>query len=83
MDITKRLNAYPHVFVPAGLILAWVVPNLFSQQSTTAQPDAAKAKEAAAQATARDHQNMMDQLGIKALRPGSQRHGDRAESRQL
>jgi len=75
MEITRRLNARSYACALAGLALASVAPNLFSQQSATKQPDAAKAdaanvKEATAQATARDHQNMMDQLGIKALRPG-------------
>src|ERR1700732_4834445 len=45
----------------AGLALALVAPNLLSQQSTT--PEGANTRE-------RDHQNMMDQLHIKALRPG-------------
>jgi hypothetical protein len=66
MEIRKRLTrTYPL----AGLVLALAAPNLFGQQPAV-QPDAANAKEAAAQATARDHQNMMEQLGIKALRPG-------------
>ncbi len=30
-----------------------------------------------------DHQNMMDQLGIKALRPGAKRERECSESRQL
>ena len=67
MKATRRFNARFHICALIGLATAAVVPNLLSQQSTTAQFDA---KEAAAQATARDHQNMMDQLGIKALRPG-------------
>ncbi len=53
----------------AGLTLALAAPHLIGQQSA-AQPATDNAKEAAAQATAQDHQNMMDQLGIKALRPG-------------
>src|ERR1700683_1707598 len=69
MEITKRLRVPSQTCSLAGLVLALVAPNLFGQQST-AQPEAANAKEATAQATARDHQNMMDQLGIKDLRPG-------------
>jgi hypothetical protein len=30
-----------------------------------------------------DHQNMMDQLGIKALRPGAKWERERPESREL
>src|SRR5258707_473764 len=70
MEITRRWNAPSPAGALLGLALALVAPNLFGQQSTTAQPDAANAKAATAQATARDHQNMLDQLGIKALRPG-------------
>jgi len=75
MEIPRRLNAPFYACALAALALALVVPSLFSQQPAAAQSDAAKAdaanaKEAAAQSTARDHQNMLDQLGIKALRPG-------------
>jgi hypothetical protein len=74
MKITERSNTLSVACALGGLALAWAVPSLFSQQpagqSDTAKADAAKAKEATAQAQARDHQNMMDQLGIKALRPG-------------
>jgi hypothetical protein len=70
MEIPRRLNAHTQAGALVGLALALAVPNLLSQQSATAQSEAANAKEAAAQATTRDHQNMMDQLGIKALRPG-------------
>jgi hypothetical protein len=54
----------------AGLTLAFAAATHLFGQQPAAQPATDNAKEAAAQATARDHQNMMDQLGIKALRPG-------------
>ncbi|HEY7336155.1 MAG TPA: hypothetical protein VH639_14795 [Bryobacteraceae bacterium] len=47
-----------------GLTALLAATGLFGQAPSK------EAKEALAQATARDHQNMMDQLGIKALRPG-------------
>jgi hypothetical protein len=67
MDSTKRLTV---LSLLAGLTIALVVPSLFSQQPAAPSDAAKAAKEAAAQATQRDHQNMMEQLGIKALRPG-------------
>jgi hypothetical protein len=41
------------------------------------------AQSAATNTTEQDHQNMMDQLGIKALRPGPSGNEKGAESRQL
>ena len=77
MEMTRRWNTRSHAFALAGIALAFMAADLFSQQVSQQvsqqppiSPEAAKAREAAAQATARDHQNMMDQLGIKALRPG-------------
>src|SRR5947207_4610790 len=76
MKWMKRfLLASPALFLIALLPIA-LRANLFGQQSTTPSP-------ASASGTSRsdlpqpmnwtadqDHQNMMDQLGIKALRPG-------------
>ena len=59
MEISKRSKGH----VLAGLLMAAATPALFGQAS--AGPNDGKNWTAA-----EDHQNMMDQLGIKALRPG-------------
>ena len=62
MKKTKRLLVASAGFWLAGFMLLFVVSGLFGQQSSP--PDQK------AWTTAEDHQNMMQQLGIKKLRPG-------------
>ncbi len=62
MKKTKRLFVASAGFWLAGFMLLFVVSGLFGQQSS--------APEQKAWTTAEDHQNMMQQLGIKKLRPG-------------
>src|SRR5215475_16232945 len=54
----RSLTVARYCFVLTG----WTAASLFAQQSTDSQPVNWTAAE--------DHQNMMQQLGIKALRPG-------------
>jgi len=49
-------------FATVGFVVVLTAASLFGQQSSVPQPNNWTAAE--------DHQNMMDQLGIKALRPG-------------
>ena len=75
----------------AGLALAISVAGLTAQQGgpppTGAPFDPAKVPaglpEPKTWTAQQDHQNMMEQLGIKALRPGPSGNEQRAESRQL
>lgn len=53
-----------------GLTIAASAITLRAQAPTTPATDAAKASEPLNWTTQQDHQNMMEQLGIKALRPG-------------
>jgi len=62
MEKAKRLLVASAGFWLAGFMLFFVVSGLFGQQSS--------APEQKAWTTAEDHQNMMQQLGIKKLRPG-------------
>jgi hypothetical protein len=66
MEIPKRCFATPASFLLAGILAIVAVSGSFGQQ----QPAASSAPEAKAWTTAEDHQNMMQQLGIKRLRPG-------------
>lgn len=51
--------------------LVSLLPSLLSQQTSSPPPDSANnSPQAKSWTAAEDHQNMMDQLGIKALRPG-------------
>jgi hypothetical protein len=63
MKMTKRWFVVAVVFVLAGFLL--MISGLLAQQ-----PSAPSAAEPKSWTTAEDHQNMMNQLGIKQLRPG-------------
>ena len=75
MEKAKRLLVASAGFWLAGFMLFFVVSGLFGQQSS--------APEQKAWTTAEDHQNMMQQLGIKKLRPGPSGREGAAESGQL
>ena len=61
------MRSFLHWLIP----LAGLVPLLAQQSSPTATPTAAAGESGTKEWTAaEDHQNMLDQLGIKALRPG-------------
>jgi len=62
MDVTKGLSAPSSRCSMVLLAIAVAAPRLFGQNVNLPQPKNWTA--------AQDHQNMMDQLGIKALRPG-------------
>jgi hypothetical protein len=61
--MTKRWFVAAVVFILAGFLL--MISGLLAQQ-----PSAPSAAESKGMTTAEDHQNMMNQLGIKQLRPG-------------
>jgi len=72
MKFTERLFVVSRSYFMVALVT--VLP-LFGQQSPTLVSDAAPAKAASLPqpitwTAVEDHQNMMDQLGIRALRPG-------------
>jgi lysophospholipase L1-like esterase len=62
MKITERLSVFHSACLTTGVALALCAAGPLAQQTTAPEPKNWTAAE--------DHQNMMDQLGIKALRPG-------------
>jgi hypothetical protein len=65
MRITKRGFVGVISFSLAGLVLLTLISSLLAQQ-----PSTGSGPEPKSWTTAEDHQNMMNQLGIKKLRPG-------------
>jgi hypothetical protein len=66
MGTKKRCFAAWISFLLAGILAIFAVSGLLGQQP----PESSSAPGAKAWTTAEDHQNMMQQLGIKQLRPG-------------
>ena len=75
MEKTKGLFVASAGFWLAGFMLFFLVSGLFGQQSST--------PEQKAWTTAEDHQNMMQQLGIKETPSGTERQRRSAQSGQL
>lgn len=63
MNSAPRFQSAPGLFA-IGLLAALSIPTVLCQQTSGGMPQPLN------WTTAEDHQNMLDQLGIKALRPG-------------
>jgi len=74
MKLKKRLLVTCCICFLVGYVMVLALPNLFGRQSTpvsnAAQANTGGLPQPMNWTTTEDHKNMMEQLGIKALRPG-------------